>query len=158
MKSKIVEKIFNVIYTDSLTETLNRTAYDDRLKKLRKPRTVLDNVTVVIVCVDDVKELKNAFGQNTTDEAVKCTADTMKKTLGEKSDIFRINEDTFVCLADKNILSYVAQFMDYMSFENRDRCLKINASVGYGVFDRKHHKTIDDLIKDCEKKLHKTKK
>ena len=158
MKNKIVEKIFNVIYTDSLTETLNRTAYDDRLKKLRKPRAVLDNVTVVIVCVDDVKELKNAFGQNTADEIVKCTADIMKKTLGEQADIFRINEDTFVCLADKNILSYVAQFMDYMSFENKDRCLKISTSVGYSVFDKKHHKNIDDLIKDCEKKLHKTKK
>ena len=78
MKNKITEKIFDLIYTDSLTETLNRSAYDDRLKKLRKPRTVLDNVTVAIVCVD-VKEIKNSYGQHTADEAVKCTADTLKQ-------------------------------------------------------------------------------
>ncbi len=158
MKSKITEKIFDLIYTDSLTETYNRNAYDDRLKKLRKQRVVLNNVTVAVVCVENIKELKNSYGQHTADEAVKSTADTLKKTLGEQADIFRINDDTFICIADKNILSYVAQFMDYMSFENKDRCLKISTSVGYSVFDKKHHKNIDDLIKDCEKKLHKTKK
>lgn len=158
MKSKITEKIFDLIYTDSMTESLNRTAYDDRLKKLRKPRAVLDNITVAVVCVEDVKELKNTYGQHTADEAVKCTADILKKTLGEQADIFRINDDTFICIADKNILSYVAQFMDYMSFENKDRCLKINTSVGYGMFDKKRHKTIDDLIKHCEKKMCKSKK
>ena len=158
MKNKIVEKIFNVIYTDSLTGTFNRTAYDDRLRKLRKPRTILNNVTVVIVCVEDVEELKSMYGQHTADEAIKCTSDIIKKTIGETADVFRINENTFVCLADKNILSYVAQFVDYMSFENKDRCLKINTSVGYGLFDKKNHKTIDDLIKCCEKKLYKSKK
>lgn len=158
MKSKITEKIFDLIYTDSLTETYNRTAYDDRLKKLRKQRTILNNVTVVVVCVEDIKELKNSYGQHTADEAVKSTADTLKKILGEQADIFRINDDTFICIADKNILSYLAQFMDYMRFENRDRTLKINTSVGYGTFDKEQHKTIDDLIKDCEKKMCKSKK
>lgn len=158
MKSKITEKIFDLIYTDSLTETYNRNAYDDRLKKLRKQRVVLNNVTVGVVCVENIKELKNSYGQHTADEAVKSTADTLQKTLGEQADIFRINDDTFICIADKNILSYVAQFMDYMRFENRDRTLKINASVGYGTFDKKQHKTIDDLIKDCEKKMCKSKK
>ncbi len=157
MKSKITEKIFNIVYTDSLTETYNRTAYDDRLKKLRKPRILLDNVTLAIVCVDNVKDFKNSYGQHTADEAVKCTADTLKKTLGEQADIFRINDDTFICIADKNILSYVSQFMDYMSFENRDRALTISTSVGYGMYDKKHHKSIDDLIKHCEKKMCKTK-
>ena len=58
MKSKITEKIFDLIYTDSLTETYNRNAYDDRLKKLRKQRVVLNNVTVAVVCVENIKELK----------------------------------------------------------------------------------------------------
>lgn len=158
MKNKITEKIFNIVYTDSLTETYNRTSYDDRLKKLRKPRAILDNITLAVICVDSVKELKDSFGQHTADEAIKSVADTLKKTLGEQADIFRINDDTFVCIADKNILSYVSQFMDYMSFENRDRTIKINTSVGYGMFDKKHHKTIDDLIRHCEKKMSKAKK
>lgn len=158
MKNKIAEKLFNIVYTDSLTETYNRTSYDDRLKKLRKSRVVLDNVTVAVICVESVKELKSIYGQHTADEAVKCTADVLKKTIGEQADIFRISDDTFVCIADKNILSYVSQFMDYMSFENRDRCLKINTAVGYGMFDKKHHKSIDDLIKHCEKKLYKARK
>ena len=83
MKSKITEKIFDLIYTDSLTETYNRNAYDDRLKKLRKQRVVLNNVTVAVVCVENIKELKKSYGQHTADEAVKSTADTLQKTLGE---------------------------------------------------------------------------
>lgn len=158
MKSKITEKLFNIVYTDSMTETLNRTSYDERLKKLRKRRTVLDNITVAVVCVEDIKQLKDTYGQHTADEAIKLAADTLKKTIGEKADIFRISEDVFVCIADGNILSYVAQFMDYMSFENKDRCLKVNAAVGYSMFDKKHHKSVDDLIKHCETKMHKDKK
>ena len=158
MKNKITEKLFNIVYTDSLTETLNRVSYDERLKKLRKQRTVLDNMTVAVVNLYELKQLVSAYGLHTGDEAIKFVADTLKKTIGEQADIFRVSDNEFVCIADKNILSFIAQFMDFMSFENKDRCLKVSVAVGYGVFDNKKHKTIDDLIKYCEMKMCKDKK
>ena len=153
MKNKITEKIFNLVYTDSLTETLNRVSYDERLKKLRSKRTVFDNMTVAVVNLYELKQIVSAYGLHTGDEAVRFVADTLKKTIGEQADIFRVSDNEFVCIADKNILSFVSQFMDFMSFENKDRCMKVRVAVGYGVFNRKKHKTIDDLIKYCEMKM-----
>ena len=153
MKNKITEKLFNLVYTDSLTETLNRVSYDERLKKLRSTRTVFDNMTVAVVNLYELKQIVSAYGLHTGDEAVRFVADTLKKTIGEQADIFRVSDNEFVCIADKNILSFVSQFMDFMSFENKDRCMKVRVAVGYGVFNRKKHKTIDDLIKYCEMKM-----
>ena len=158
MKSKITEKLFNLAYTDTMTDTYNRNSYEERLKKLRKSRAVLNNITVAVATVTDIKQIKDNYGQHTADEAVCVVANTLKKTIGEKADIFRISEDTFVCIADRDILSYIAQFMDYISFENRDRALKVNAAIGYAVFNSKKHKSIDDLIKYCEQKKCKNRK
>ena len=36
MKNKITDKLFELAYTDSMTEVQNRNAYEERLKKLRK--------------------------------------------------------------------------------------------------------------------------
>ena len=41
MKNKMTEKLFELAYTDSMTEVQNRNAYEERLKKLRKPQTAL---------------------------------------------------------------------------------------------------------------------
>lgn len=153
MKNKITEKLFNLVYTDSLTETLNRVSYDERLKKLRSKRTVYDNMTVAVVNLYELKQIVSAYGLHTGDEAVRFVADTLKKTIGEQADIFRVSDNEFVCIADKNILSFVSQFMDFMSFENKDRCMKVRVAVGYGVFNSKKHKSIDDLIKYCEMKM-----
>ena len=153
MKNKITEKLFNLVYTDSFTETLNRVSYDERLKKLRSKRTVFDNMTVAVVNLYELKQIVSAYGLHTGDEAVRFVADTLKKTIGEQADIFRVSDNEFVCIADKNILSFVSQFMDFMSFENKDRCMKVRVAVGYGVFNRKKHKTIDDLIKYYEMKM-----
>lgn len=153
MKNKITEKIFDLIYTDSLTETYNRKAYDERLHKLRRNRTILDSVSVAVVSLKDLKEIKNAYGQHTADEVVRTVAETLKKTIGERADIFRISEDTFVCIADRDVLNYVTQFRDYIKFENKDRALEIDGACGYAKFNSKKHNNIDDLIKFCEKKI-----
>lgn len=153
MKNKITEKLFNLVYTDSLTETLNRVSYDERLKKLRSKRTVYDNMTVAVVNLYELKQIISAYGLHTGDGAVRFVADTLKKTIGEQADIFRVSDNEFVCIADKNILSFVSQFMDFMSFENKDRCLKVRVAVGYGVYNSRKHKSIDDLIKYCEMKM-----
>ena len=34
MKNKMTEKLFELAYTDSMTEVQNRNAYEERLKKL----------------------------------------------------------------------------------------------------------------------------
>lgn len=159
MNGKIIEKLFNLAYTDSMTGTLNRNSYEEQLQKLRNKRTVLDNMTVVVVDIDDLKQINDTYGHHTGDEAICFVSDTLLKTVGEKADVYRIGGDEFVCISDKrDVLSYVAQFVDYISFENKQRTPKVYVSVGYGTFDSSRHKSIDDLIKCCDKKMYVEKK
>ena len=97
------------------------------------------------------------YGLHTSDEAVCFVVDTLKKTIGEQADIYRVSAQEFVCIANKNILPYVSQFMDFMSFENKDRCCKVHVAVGYEVYNSRRHKSIDDLLKSCELKMRKEK-
>lgn len=48
MKNKITDKLFELAYTDSMTELQNRNAYEERLKKLRKPNANISRIGVSI--------------------------------------------------------------------------------------------------------------
>ena len=55
MKNKMTEKLFELAYTDSMTEVQNRNAYEERLKKLRKPNANISHITVIVVDVNGLK-------------------------------------------------------------------------------------------------------
>ena len=118
---------------------------------------MLDNITVVVIDINDLKRINKTYGHHTGDEAIKVVATMLKRTIGEKAQIYRIDGDDFICISDKDIRSQISQFIDFMKFENRDRYNKINVAVGSGRFDGRKHDTIDDLLKFCDTKLIKDK-
>ena len=82
----------------------------------------------------------------------------MRETIGEKADIYRIGGDEFVCISESNILPYISQFKDTISFINRDKPYALSVSVGYAPYNEKYSKTIDDMIRYADEKMYKDKK
>ena len=70
MKNKMTEKLFELAYTDSMTEVQNRNAYEERLKKLRKPNANISRITVVVVDVNGLKEINDSYGHFCGDDAL----------------------------------------------------------------------------------------
>ena len=103
MKNKAMEKLFRLAYTDAMTGLHNRNAYEECLEKLRSDRSVLDNITVVVIDINDLKRINKTFGHHTGDEAIKVVATMLKRTIGEKAQIYRIDGDDFICISDKDI-------------------------------------------------------
>ena len=93
MKNKMTEKLFELAYTDSMTEVQNRNAYEERLKKLRKPNANISRITVVVVDVNGLKEINDSYGHFSGDDAIKTVAKALRDTIGLKADIFRIGGD-----------------------------------------------------------------
>lgn len=120
MKNKITDKLFNLAYTDSMTELANRNAYEEHLKKLRRDNANLQNITVVVVDINGLKQINDSFGHHTGDEAIKTIADILKDTIGKKADVYRIGGDEFVCISENNPFPYIAQFRDTVSFAGGD--------------------------------------
>lgn len=48
MKNKMTEKLFELAYTDSMTEVQNCNAYEERLKKLRKSNANISRIRLLL--------------------------------------------------------------------------------------------------------------
>lgn len=158
MKRKAAEKLFDLIYTDAMTGVCNRTAYEEQIKRLKRKTIRLDNITVVVVKLDDLNEINYTLGNRTGDEVVKHMADCIIRTIGEKANIYRMGDDEFLCIADNDVMPYISELRDLISFEGKGKPYPFYASIGYMTFDNRKQKNIDDLIKDCDRKMIKLRK
>lgn len=108
MKNKITDKLFELAYTDSMTEVQNRNAYEERLKKLRKPNANLSRITVIVIDINGLKKINDGFGHFCRDDVIKTVAKALRETIGTKADIYRTGGDEFVCISESNVLPYPA--------------------------------------------------
>lgn len=153
MKQKAADKLFYLAYTDIMTGTHNRDAYEEYIKKLGKKDIRLDNMSVIELQLDNLNEIKYVMGNRTADESVRLTASCIKRTLGERADIYRLSECEFICIADTNIIPYVSELYDLIGFDSRDKKIPLSVLIGYMRFDKKKHENIYELIKDCDRQL-----
>lgn len=121
MKNKMTEKLFELAYTDSMTEVQNRNAYEGRLKKLRKPNANISRITVIVVDVNGLKEINDGFGHFCGDDAIKTVAKALRETIGAKADIYRIGGDEFVCISESNVLPYLTPLTLKIYAENKGK-------------------------------------
>lgn len=158
MKNKMTEKLFELAYTDSMTEVQNRNAYEERLKKLRKTNANILHITVIVVDVNGLEEINDSYGHFSGDDAIKTVAKALTDTLGTKADIYRIGGDEFVCISESNVLPYISQFKDTISFIDREKLYKLAVSIGYSKYHEKYSKSIDDIICRADEKMYMDKK
>ena len=158
MKNKITDKLFELAYTDSMTELQNRNAYEEKLKKLRKLSSNISRITVIVIDINGMKEINDSYGHFSGDDAIKTVARALKDTLGTKADIFRIGGDEFVCISESNVLPYISQFKDTISFIDHEKLYKLAVSIGYSKYHEKYTKSIDDIICRADEKMYKAKK
>ena len=78
MKNKMTKKSFKLAYTDSMTEVQNRNAYEEHLKKLRKPNANISRITVIVVDVNGLKEINDSYGHFSGDDAIKTVAKALR--------------------------------------------------------------------------------
>ena len=121
MKRKAAEKLFDLIYTDAMTGVCNRTAYEEQIKRLKRKNIRLDNITVVVVKLDDLNEINYTLGNRTGDEIVKHMADCIIRTIGERANICRVGGGGVLCVADDEVMAYVAALRDLRSVEGKGR-------------------------------------
>ena len=158
MRNKETEKLFRLAYTDAMTGLYNRNAYEEKLEKLNRANARLDNIMVVIVDINKMKFINDTYGHRTGDETIKTVAECLCKTVGTKADVYRIGGDEFICIAERDISAYISELKDLLSFVGKEKMYPLSVSLGYSKFDTKRDKSIDDLIRRCDKKMYDAKK
>ena len=158
MKGKVIDRLFLLAYTDIMMGVKNRNAYEEALVKLRKDTARLDKIMVVVIDVDNLTVINNTHGHHLGDEVIKKVANCLLKTIGTKADVYRVGDDEFVYIAKYDISGYISEFRDLIGFENQTLKISFSVSLGYMKFNCKIHKSIDELIIECDKKMYRNKR
>ena len=88
-KSHELEKIYNMIYTDSLTGVKNRKYFDEEISN--------NPCEAVIICdIDYFKIFNDSYGHQFGDTVISIVAQTLKSCLRTTDDVIRYGGDEFV--------------------------------------------------------------
>jgi diguanylate cyclase (GGDEF)-like protein len=154
----------NLALKDHLTGTYNRRGFQALAERqlklgLRSGRGML----LFFVDVDGLKQINDSFGHGQGDEALKRTAEILRKTFRESDLIARLGGDEFAALAieasGRNQAAIMDRLHKYLNLMNcgETRC-KISFSVGMARFDRGRHASIGDLMAQADHAMYEIKR
>ena len=144
-------EVENLSHYDGLTGLYNRLMFLTIFKKeIHRIKRNSDKLFLVILDIDDFKPINDTFGHLIGDEAIKTTANTLKKLLRSSDTIARFGGDEFViCIVDDNtnsasgVINRILNEFNNKTIPTQTQELQINLSIGYtGYKDGDDFKTM----------------
>lgn len=127
----------NMIYqVDSLTELLNRRAYDIHKSLLKK------RAYIIFFDVNNFKSINDSFGHTAGDSCLKCVANTIRETYDKIGLCYRIGGDEFCVITDKkarsgDIENLNKKFNNLLLTKNCNNMAVPSVAIGYAFFNPK---------------------
>ena len=138
LEQKIIEKTKELkerLFTDALTSLPNRA-------KLQEDLDVLQDVTLMIINIDDFKEINDLFGHKNGDKILKTFAQKLRSLFSTNyPKIYRVSGDEFVLLFNKKMtksdieqfLSLLIEKIEDMIFLYGDKELTLRITIGVAL-------------------------
>ena len=132
-------EVENLSHFDGLTGLYNRLMFLTIFKKeIYRIKRNNDKLFLVILDIDDFKPINDTFGHLIGDEAIKTTANTLKKLLRSSDTIARFGGDEFIiCIVDDNtnsasgVINRILNEFNNKTIPTQTQELQINLSIGY---------------------------
>ena len=127
----------NMVYqVDSMTELLNRRAYEINKSLLKK------RAYIIFFDVNNFKSINDKFGHDVGDCCLKCVASAIRKTYDKNGLCYRIGGDEFCVIIDKkthscNIEMLNEQFANLLSTKSCNNVAIPSVAIGYAIFNPK---------------------
>lgn len=151
-------KLHMQIYTDEMTQTFNRKYFIEFLSN--KESELLDNLCIVAIDVNGLKEINDSLGHLAGDELI-CTIPLFaKRAFGEDVTIARIGGDEFILLVNEDkedVLSKVRLMKEY-ALDYKSKLLN-RVYFSAGVAYRKDYVkiTLENLYQCADKLMYEDK-
>lgn len=166
--TKLDNKIKNLekkARTDPLTQTLNRAEFEVFCERInwQELRKSDDSFCVMLLDIDDFKQINDEFGHNTGDEVLKSFAKTVQNVLREGDRLFRTGGEEFVIvttnLTTEDAFSFaerirIAVQNNLVEIDGKE--LKITCSIGVCIVDSTT-KNIMDAVKYADEAMYQAK-
>jgi len=150
--------------TDALTGMQNRRYFDDALKEyLGEFRRVERPVGLMIVDLDHFKQINDAYGHDVGDEVLRAVGTCLKDMTRYHDVVARLGGEEFAVVAPNMDMDNMMRFAERirkaiggMAIVSGNVRLKVTASVGLAVWDRKEN--ADGLFRRADQQLYQAKK
>ena len=152
MKNKSIEKLFNLVYTDSMTGVKNGAAFDELRKELNKYGNSLEKICAISVIFEDYDMVSRVFGNATCDDAIREIACCLTEVLGEKADIYRTAKNEFMCIARKSLFGEIIKVGNALRKIKEEKIYPFDPIVSCSKFHKKLHKNFDDFLIYCDER------
>ena len=153
------EKLAN---TDSLTGSFNRRYLNEfSIEYLRIIKRENKNLSLLMVDIDDFKNINDTFGHETGDKVIKQLVSIIKDVVRENDLIVRFGGDEFlILLPNTNLINarLVGQkIADHIDKYNKDKEFNFTISMGISMFNKQDN-SIEDMISRADNALYEAKK
>jgi diguanylate cyclase (GGDEF)-like protein len=161
--SKAVARPMHLAFHDSLTGLKNRAAFDEAM--IRTLSSQQTTTALIMMDVDNFKEVNDKLGHDTGDQLLKCVAEGMHKA-ARKGDISaRLGGDEFIMILPETSAADAMQMAERLidsitalTTSNRELSDQpVTISVGIAVSPI-HGQDAETLIKHADKALYSSKK
>lgn len=150
-------------YTDYLTQTLNRRAFDKELEKIEKKYQIFSSkYAVIFYDIDHFKKINDTYGHDCGDVVLKAYAAILKKMTRQGDIIARYGGEEFVVLLNYSQIDEVTRYVKRVKqiVNNNDFIYKnnrIKLTFSAGISLRKSYETSSEAITKADELLYKAK-
>ena len=99
--------------TDEMTQTFNKTAFDEQIKELSENPMLCKGIHITICDINYLENINNSYGTNKGDDAIARCGQLLMNTVGSKGTVYRTDGDEFICLSQVSIKKRFEKELQY---------------------------------------------
>lgn len=156
-KGKRAQMYQDMAYTDKLTGVYSRLAYNDYLSKVN---SFLENVSIVVVDLNNLKFCNDSCGHEAGDRYIKECADILVRVFGDKGKCFRIGGDEFCIILEdmsykecENAVQRIRSFEKIFN-ESGSESFKMQMACGFTHYDEETDYDVIDTVRRADKYMY----
>ena len=130
----------HIAHSDSLTGVANRFALDEYIKLLEKQPTQFRNTCLIVIDIDNFKQVNDCFGHIVGDAVIRSVAESLKESIRASDLLVRYGGDEFLVLIENVELPAALKIAEKIrrnilgsNLFQRDGLEQVSVSISAGV-------------------------
>jgi len=160
----LYQQALRLAYTDPLTQTSNRAAFDDYMKReISLAGRHSKSLSIIFLDVDYFKHINDQYGHECGDVALSSVAKWIKQCLRSSDAVFRFGGEEFVIILSETDLVGAELVAERIRNTIANHTLSynmqaVNITASLGVSELRGNDTVDALVKRADGAMYKAKK
>lgn len=145
---------------DALTGLWNRFAFENA-KKIIRNKSTLENISVVALDVNNLKNANDNIGHSAGDELLKGAANCIEDYFGKYGNCYRTGGDEFVVIIEKDVENTSKMIEEFKTVLKKWRGKKVESlSISVGIVQAKEYPfvTFSRLLQLADEKMYEEKR